>query len=205
LAVLPSIIANAVEASVSIARIQKFLTSAEVDPQAVIRDSSKASSEFDAAVSMSGCTMFWDDESRVSAVSDMSLKLKPGSLTLVIGKTGCGKSALLQGLCGELKVSEQGTTLKGKVTYAAQVPWIQNCTIEENIRFGVPMNRALYEKTLKACCLTTDLQILDGGDQTEIGEKGINLSGGQKARVALARAVYSKPDGPGPPGAIQRP
>lgn len=171
----------------------RLVCGVQVDALATLRDQSPtAADQF--AVEVPRCTMYWDDEMKVAALTDLSFNLKPQSLTLIIGKTGSGKSALLQGLCGELKVSERGVAVRGRITYAAQVPWIQNCTIEENIRFGVAMDRERYDSTLDACCLRTDFDMLEGGDQTEIGEKGINLSGGQKARVALARAVYAQPD-----------
>lgn len=76
----------------------------------------------------------------------------------------------------------------------AQTSWIQNATIEENILFGSPMNRKMYEEVLRVCCLQKDMEIMEHGDQTEIGERGINLSGGQKQRIQLARAVYQDCD-----------
>ena len=84
--------------------------------------------------------------------------------------------------------------VRSKVAYCAQTPWIRHATLEDNIRFGAPRDDERYRLCLKACCLEADLAALVSGDQTEIGEKGINLSGGQKARVALARAVYMNPD-----------
>jgi ATP-binding cassette subfamily C (CFTR/MRP) protein 1 len=82
----------------------------------------------------------------------------------------------------------------GTIAYVPQQAWIQNCTLEQNILFGRPMERARYEQIIEACALTSDLKILPGGDQTEIDEKGINLSGGQKQRISLARAIYSDAD-----------
>lgn len=76
----------------------------------------------------------------------------------------------------------------------AQTSWIQNATIEENILFGSPMNKKLYEEVLRVCCLQKDMEVMEHGDQTEIGERGINLSGGQKQRIQLARAVYQDCD-----------
>jgi ABC-type multidrug transport system fused ATPase/permease subunit len=80
------------------------------------------------------------------------------------------------------------------VAYAAQSPWILNSTLRENILFGLPMDKERYEAVLSACQLTHDLSLLDNGDLTEIGERGINLSGGQKARVSVARVAYSCAD-----------
>lgn len=76
----------------------------------------------------------------------------------------------------------------------AQTSWIQNGTIQENILFGLPMNREKYREVIRVCCLEKDLEMMEYGDQTEIGERGINLSGGQKQRIQLARAVYQDCD-----------
>ena len=81
--------------------------------------------------------------------------------------------------------------LNGTTAYSSQQPWIQNATVKDNILFGNPLNETVYSNVLSACSLDTDLKILPAGDMTEIGERGINLSGGQKARVSLARAVYA--------------
>ena len=83
---------------------------------------------------------------------------------------------------------------RGSVAYVPQQAWIQNGTVEYNIHFGKPSDKKRYDKVLEACALVTDLKILPGGDQTEIGEKGINLSGGQKQRISMARAVYNNGD-----------
>lgn len=82
----------------------------------------------------------------------------------------------------------------GTTAYVAQTSWIQNGTIQDNILFGLAMNREKYKEAIRVCCLEKDLEMMDFGDQTEIGERGINLSGGQKQRIQLARAVYQNCD-----------
>lgn len=82
----------------------------------------------------------------------------------------------------------------GNIAYLQQQAWIQNASLRDNILFGKPFDKERYKKIIEACALKTDLEILPGGDQTEIGEKGINLSGGQKQRVSLARAIYTDAD-----------
>jgi ATP-binding cassette subfamily C (CFTR/MRP) protein 1 len=84
--------------------------------------------------------------------------------------------------------------VSGSIAYVAQTAWIQNGTIQDNILFGRPMDHRQYHETLRVCCLTVDLLQMESGDQTEIGERGINLSGGQKQRIQLARAVYQDAD-----------
>lgn len=85
-------------------------------------------------------------------------------------------------------------TIAGTTAYVAQSSWIQSGTIEENILFGSPMNRMRYEETVRICSLEKDIELFAYGDQTEIGERGINMSGGQKQRIQLARAVYLNAD-----------
>jgi ABC-type transport system involved in cytochrome bd biosynthesis fused ATPase/permease subunit len=119
--------------------------------------------------------------------------LAKGSLTVVAGKVGSGKSSFLSAMLGEMSlVDEQvgtgetadtrGVTVRGTVAYCAQEPWIQNATLRDNILFGAVFDQPKYDAVLAACALAADIAALPGGDHTEIGERGINLSGGQKAR-----------------------
>jgi ABC-type bacteriocin/lantibiotic exporter with double-glycine peptidase domain len=112
----------------------------------------------------------------------------------VTGKVGSGKSTLLAAIANELRPLFGQMQLRSKMAYVTQQAWIQNLTLRDNILFDAKFDADLYEKTLDACALRDDIQLLPGGDLTEIGEKGINLSGGQKARVSLARAVYQQTD-----------
>ncbi|KII93466.1 hypothetical protein PLICRDRAFT_35686 [Plicaturopsis crispa FD-325 SS-3] len=120
-----------------------------------------------------------------------------GCINLITGPTGSGKTTMLMALLGELHfipsapTSWYGLPRSGGVAYAAQESWVQNETIKENIIFGNPFDETRYKKVLHQCGLERDLTLFDAGDRTEVGEKGLTLSGGQKARVTLARAVYS--------------
>ena len=131
-------------------------------------------------------------------LKNINFMVKPGEVLGIIGEVGSGKSSLLQAILNCLILLNpkecDGVHIKGKVGYVSQIPWIQNETIKNNILFFKKYNKARYEKVLEKCQLKYDLDILEGGDLTEIGEKGVNLSGGQKVRVSLARAVYSDPD-----------
>ncbi|XP_063983768.1 ATP-binding cassette sub-family C member Sur-like isoform X2 [Diachasmimorpha longicaudata] len=119
-----------------------------------------------------------------------------GKLTLIVGKTGSGKTSLISAMLGE------NPKLRGKiqwardvkVAYVSQRPWLLNATLQENIIFGSTYNKNRYKSVLRACALQPDVDILPGKDMTRIGEKGINLSGGQKQRIAIARAIYSDAD-----------
>ena len=97
-------------------------------------------------------------------------------------------------MLGEMNVISGHINTSGKIAYVPQQAWMQNETLKNNILFGKKYNENLYKKVIESCALIPDLQILQGGDQTEIGEKGINLSGGQKQRISMARAVYNNGD-----------
>ncbi|XP_073435917.1 ATP-binding cassette sub-family C member 3 isoform X3 [Dendrobates tinctorius] len=132
---------------------------------------------------------------RISSVcKSIDLLVPSGSLVAIVGHVGCGKSSLVSALLGEMEKVEGEVAVRGSLAYVPQLAWIQNSTLKDNILFGRAENEKNYKKVLEACALLTDLEVLPGGDQTEIGEKGINLSGGQKQRVSLARAVYSNAD-----------
>ena len=124
-------------------------------------------------------------------LKDIDLTIRKGTLTAIVGPVGSGKSSLIGALLGELEVDSGAVNVGGKVAYVPQQAWMQNCTVRDNITFGSEFAAAAYGATVDACALRPDLEMLPGGDQTEIGEKGINLSGGQKQRVSLARAVYN--------------
>eukprot|EP00644_Phytophthora_capsici_P001459 jgi/Phyca11/526529/estExt2_fgenesh1_pm.C_PHYCAscaffold_100089 len=127
-------------------------------------------------------------------LQNVSLEARPGNLIAVVGHVGAGKSTLLSGILGDARCSRGEVSLRGSVAYVSQQPFIQNATVRENICFGLPFNEVKYAEALRVSSMQKDLAVLPGGDMTEIGEKGINLSGGQRTRVALARAVYQDAD-----------
>ncbi|KAF9134036.1 hypothetical protein BG015_003465 [Linnemannia schmuckeri] len=130
----------------------------------------------------------------ISTLQDINLTIPKGSLTAVVGRVGQGKSSLLSALIGEM-YKRQGTVhVLGSVAFVSQQAWIQNGSIMDNILFGLPLEQERYDAVIQASCLQQDLEMLPAGDQTEIGERGINLSGGQKQRVSLARAAYQDAD-----------
>ena len=113
----------------------------------------------------------------------------------VVGKVGSGKSSLLAGILGEMhKLNDGELSIDGSIAYVTQIAWIQNNSLKENVLFGRSYEETFYNKVIKSSSLLTDLDLMPAGDETEIGEKGINLSGGQKQRVSLARALYSNAD-----------
>ncbi|KAF8933344.1 Canalicular multispecific organic anion transporter 2 [Dissophora ornata] len=128
------------------------------------------------------------------ALVDINVSFSRGSLTAVVGRVGQGKSSLLSAIIGDMYKREGTVKVYGSVAYVPQQAWIINATVKENIIFGKPFDQERYDRVLFASGLLPDLDILTSGDQTEIGERGINLSGGQKQRVSLARAAYQDSD-----------
>ena len=129
-----------------------------------------------------------------SHLRDVQLCIPHGSLTVIVGAVGSGKSSLLSGILGEMKRRAGRVCISGSVGYCAQSAWIQNASLKDNVLFGLPYDERRYNEVIRVCELSRDLEVLPAGDATEIGEKGITLSGGQKQRVNLARGVYFDAD-----------
>ena len=132
--------------------------------------------------------------SNVLSLRRVCLSVNPGDLVAIVGSVGSGKSTLVNGLLGECRALAGQVSVKGKVAYVAQKPFIMNDTLRNNVTFSNCFEEGRYQRAIEACALASDLRVLPGGDLCGIGEKGINLSGGQKARVSLARALYDKAD-----------
>lgn len=127
-------------------------------------------------------------------IKNINIKAPKGSLVAIVGSVGSGKTSVISAMLGEMDKMSGFVNTFGKVAYVPQQAWIRNCTFKDNILFGLPYDRKKYNQVINACALKADIDILSAGDQTEIGEKGINLSGGQKQRISLARAAYSDAD-----------
>ncbi|GFN99336.1 multidrug resistance-associated protein 1 [Plakobranchus ocellatus] len=186
---LPMLASFVVQASVSVKRIGKFLRQDDLDPTSVNYDP-----DSEAAISISRGVFTWDKTNPTPTLSDIKVKIQEGKLVAVVGQVGAGKSSLISAMLGEMEKLKGTVTVKSSIAYVPQQAWIQNATLRDNVLFGSDYNERMYEKVIEGCALTSDLDILPGGDMTEIGEKGINLSGGQKQRVSLARAVYNDAD-----------
>ena len=125
-------------------------------------------------------------------VQNLSLTLEPGKTLGVIGPVGSGKTTLLYALLGELEKVSGTIDVRGSLSYASQEPWILSETVRDNILFGTPYDEERYKTVIHACALESDIASFVAGHDTQIGERGVMLSGGQKARLSLARAVYRK-------------
>uniref|UniRef100_A0A8C1JAS4 Multidrug resistance-associated protein 1 n=1 Tax=Cyprinus carpio TaxID=7962 RepID=A0A8C1JAS4_CYPCA len=181
---LPMVISSMVQASVSMKRLRVFLSHEELDEDNVERPAITP----DSIRIVDGAFSWSKDDS--PTLKRINVCIPEGALVAVVGHVGSGKSSLLSALLGEMQKQEGYVSIKGSVAYVPQQAWIQNATLKDNILFGRDAKDSWYQKVVEACALLPDLEILPGGDSTEIGEKGVNLSGGQKQRVSVARAVY---------------
>ncbi|XP_009957095.1 PREDICTED: canalicular multispecific organic anion transporter 1 isoform X1 [Leptosomus discolor] len=188
MAMLPMVLSSLVQTNVSTARLERYLGGEDLDTSAIHHDPIAGS-----AVRFSEATFAWERDGN-AVIRDVTLDIAPGSLVAVVGAVGSGKSSLVSAMLGEMENIKGHINIQGSLAYVPQQAWIQNATLKDNILFGSELDEARYQQVIKACALLPDLELLPAGDQTEIGEKGINLSGGQKQRVSLARAVYSNAD-----------
>ncbi|EYU19138.1 hypothetical protein MIMGU_mgv1a0001471mg, partial [Erythranthe guttata] len=187
---LPNIITQIVNANVSLKRLEELLSAEEriLLPNPPIEPGLPA-------ITIRNGYFSWEAQSERPTLSNINLDIPIGSLVAVVGSTGEGKTSLVSAMLGELPaVADATVVIRGDVAYVPQVSWIFNATVRDNILFGSPFEPAKYEKSIDVTSLQHDLDQLQGGDLTEIGERGVNISGGQKQRVSLARAVYSNSD-----------
>uniref|UniRef100_A0A0P5D2T7 ABC-type glutathione-S-conjugate transporter n=2 Tax=Daphnia magna TaxID=35525 RepID=A0A0P5D2T7_9CRUS len=187
LTILPILIIQFIQASVSIKRLNKFMNADELDPNSVSHETTQS------AISVEKGSFAWS-QAEPPILKDINIEIKPGKLVAVVGQVGAGKSSLISAILGEMEKLSGKVNTNGRIAYIPQQAWIQNCSLRNNILFGKGYNESVYNKVINACALKPDLAMLPGGDNTEIGEKGINLSGGQKQRVSLARSVFSDMD-----------
>jgi ATP-binding cassette, subfamily C (CFTR/MRP), member 4 len=209
----PQAIGMLAETRVSVKRLEKYMMYGELDRdfQTVSRKSEKqkesektvngnGATKLDpsilqvAGITMEKVSARWNVESSELTLSNINLRVQPTTTVAVIGKVGAGKSSLIQAILGELPIEAGHIQVNGIISYAAQEPWLFSGSIRQNILFGETMDKDRYKSVIKACSLTRDIELWPEGDKTVVGERGMSLSGGQKARINLARAVYRKAD-----------
>ncbi|KAL8650433.1 MAG: hypothetical protein Q9226_005147 [Calogaya cf. arnoldii] len=208
LAIIPELVTNAIDAWISVRRVDKYMNTPDQDPYAVGSDT----------IVFEDASVAWPYNTATRRLSRfhlraVNLRIPPKGLTVISGKTGSGKSLLLtailgkaEKLSGTIKIpqappswqrfdhtaTKSNWIIDAAMAYVAQVPWIENATIRGNILFGLPFDQKRYEKTLSVCALRKDLDLFPDSDLTDIGANGVNLSGGQRWRVSFARALYSR-------------
>ncbi|KAI9837506.1 MAG: hypothetical protein M1819_007156 [Sarea resinae] len=210
---LADMLAHIQEAKVSVDRVEEFLSEEETGKYSQLQHE-RFDEDGQPIIGFEHATFTWGskeaagmDLSKAFRLIEMNIKFEVGQLNVITGPTGSGKTSLLMALLGEMTLLEGSVYLPGghsredlhvdretglteSVAYCSQQAWLVNDTIKENIIFASPWDERRYKTVLVACALEKDLQILDNGDETLVGEKGITLSGGQKQRISLARALY---------------
>ncbi|KAJ8955573.1 hypothetical protein NQ318_001403 [Aromia moschata] len=193
---VPHVISSLAEASVSIKRIEDFLLREEISqirPGKSVRGISMVNKKY-SAVSIQDISAKWDVSNDDNTLSDLNFEVGSNELVAVIGTVGSGKTSLFHVILSELPVSKGYLHVNGIVSYASQEPWIFPGTIKDNILFGQDMDAGKYARVCQVCALERDFSMLPYGDESIVGERGVLLSGGQKARVNLARAIYKDAD-----------
>ncbi|KAK0598069.1 hypothetical protein LWI29_031332 [Acer saccharum] len=189
---IPDVIGVVIQAKVAFARIVKFLEAPELQ-SANARQKGNIEN-MDHAILIKSADFSWEKNSSKPTLRNINLEVRPGEKVAICGEVGSGKSTLLASILGEVLNTSGNIQVHGKTAYVSQTAWIQTGSIRENILFGSPMDSHRYQETIERCSLAKDLELLPFGDQTEIGERGVNLSGGQKQRIQLARALYQNAD-----------
>lgn len=211
---LGDMIAHVQESKVSVDRVEEFLNEEETGKYDQLRHGS-TDEDGNKLIGFKGATFSWggqetsgEELSTAFRLMDLDIKFEIGQLNIIAGPTGSGKTSLLMALLGEMTLIKGSVYLPGaqsredvlpdpetgladNVAYCAQQAWLVNANIKDNILFAAPFDQERYKQVIIACALERDLEILDAGDETLVGEKGITLSGGQKQRISLARALYS--------------
>ncbi|XP_027368270.1 ABC transporter C family member 2-like [Abrus precatorius] len=187
---LPNTITQVVNANVSLTRLEDLLLAEEriLLPNPPLEPSLPA-------ISIRNGYFSWDTKAERATLSNINLDIPVGCLVAVVGSTGEGKTSLVSAMLGELPpMADSTVVMRGAVAYVPQVSWIFNATVRDNVLFGSVFDPIKYQRAINVTELQHDLELLPGGDLTEIGERGVNISGGQKQRVSMARAVYSNSD-----------
>lgn len=209
LAVIPELTTDLIDAYISIKRVAKYLNAPEIS-----KNTNDAPN-----ISFEKASIAWpsdeekEDGDQRYVLRDLNISFPENELSVVSGKTGTGKSLLLAAILGEVDVlsgkinvprppdahdrrdhlaNKDNWIIPSSIAFVAQIPWIENATIKDNILFGLPYDDERYQKVVDVCALRKDLDMLTDGENTEIGANGINLSGGQRWRVTFARALYSR-------------
>ena len=183
------------EFGISLQRFQRFLLEDSLDQDSISRfDLSENKSESKIQLQLSDVSCVWDKEDTSMVVKNVSISLPKDKLVIITGPVGSGKSSLLMALLGELPIIQGNVCRRGTVVYASQTPWVFSGTLQDNILFGRSFDFQRYQEVLEACDLLKDIDSFPNRDATVVRQRGVTLSGGQRARVSLARAIYSQAD-----------
>lgn len=182
---IPMAIQMGAESVVSVRRIQEFLLLEE-------RTDTQIEAAEDNKISLKNINASWVDNQQV--LKNINFEVPAGKLCAIVGPVGSGKSSILNLLLGELPIENGRVSVCGTISYSSQEPWLFQATVRNNILFGQEYNKLLYKKVTKVCALLPDFDQMPNRDKTIVGERGVSLSGGQRARINLARAMYRDAD-----------
>lgn len=208
----PYAIAQVAEAYVSVQRINKFLLYDETtlisnnvdyteDKKCKVTNTIEFNGiqenneiKLNGTIILKNVNAKWNNQIAENTLSNININIDSGKLVTIIGPVGSGKTSLLHTILKELPLNDGVIDVNGDVSYSSQEPWLFAGSVKQNILFGQPMNKIRYQRVVHCCALKTDFELLPYRDKTIVGERGVSLSGGQKARINLARAVYKEAD-----------
>jgi ABC-type multidrug transport system fused ATPase/permease subunit len=192
----PMAVTSVAEGWVSLKRVEEFLLQKISSKSNQLRKKSVRIQSLQKGVFMRKATAYWNqnEENNSVGIVSVDLEIEKESLVAVIGQVGSGKTTLLEVILKELPLFDGDLDVTGTVSYAAQQAWIFEGSVKSNILFTEKFDDKRYKNVLHICALERDLELFPHGDETIVGDRGISLSGGQKARINLARAIYKKAD-----------
>lgn len=193
----PQGISQVAEASVSIRRLNNYMLYEETqiaNETKALHGLERKQIDGENGIFIRNATAKWTESCADNTLTNVTLNVTPGQLLAVIGPVGSGKTSLLHAILKELPLKQGSVEVKGEISYASQEPWLFAGSVRQNILFGLPMNKERYRTVVKVCALERDFTLFPYGDKTIVGERGVSLSGGQRARINLARAVYKEAD-----------
>ncbi|XP_066143996.1 ATP-binding cassette sub-family C member 4-like isoform X1 [Euwallacea fornicatus] len=203
----PQGVTQIAEANISVKRIKKFLLYEEVDfdssstfynnlqsNESITKNKIVTPVRNEVGIVIENASFKWSKSHHENTLEDINMQVKQGELAVLIGPVGSGKTTLLHAILGELTPLNGKVTVKGKISYASQEPWLFMGSVRQNITFGQKYDVRRYHEVVRVCQLQRDFSLFPYGDRTIVGERGVSLSGGQRARINLARAVYKEAD-----------
>lgn len=192
----PKVVTIVTRARTSLSRLEKFLLADEINTDLLQEDISEhlRMEQEKIDISAENATLSWDGDVGSPNVTNITFSIPTGALVAIVGPTGSGKTTILSGLLREAQTTSGKLNVRNRqdMAFCDQTPFIQNATVRQNILFGKVYDEELYERVIERCSLNLDFSMLPAGDASEIGSRGINLSGGQRARISMARAAYSQ-------------
>ncbi|XP_036139278.1 probable multidrug resistance-associated protein lethal(2)03659 isoform X2 [Monomorium pharaonis] len=180
-----------VQALVCIRRLRRFMLHDEI---VKTKQNSCQTIPDSFALHMTDVNAKWHGDNKADTLHNVNLTISPGSFVAIVGQVGSGKSSLLQAILQELPLTSGRIESRGRINYVSQQPWIFASSVKQNVLFGQSMDKSRYDKVIRVCQMESDIDTFPYGDRTIVGERGMNLSGGQRARINLARAIYKDAD-----------